>query len=500
MQFHVLPDRVRFSRSKMLYGHFLEHFHRQVYGGIYDPGSPLSGEDGLRQDVVKALVKIGVPVIRWPGGCFVSDYHWQDGVGRSRSSVFNRAWRVEEPNTFGTDEFIGLCRRLDCQPYICTNAGTGSAEEMSGWVEYCNLERGGRNARLRMENGHEHPFGVTYWSIGNENYGSWEIGAKTSGEWGSLVAEAAKMMKRTDPRIQLSAAALDDVEWNVSLLKKAGPYLDWISIHRYWDSLVEKDDPADYPTCVAYTGDLDTSIRRVRGLLTAMGLDRQIKIAFDEWNLRSWHHPNIMTVRQGTTPSEYLLPRDRNDLNQTYTMADAVFSACFLNALLRNADIVGMANFAPAVNTRGAIFTHEKGIVLRATYHVFDMYVNKMGEEVLDAWLDSAEPYRVTGKGGPVDVDCVDLVATLRRADDTVVVAAVNKHARESRAVAFRMEGFAGRVRVTTLCGDSVDAYNDIGFERRVAPFENDSIACVASDGVKIDLPAHSVNIVEFLR
>lgn len=324
---HVNEARCIGTRSPLLYGHFLEHFHRQVYGGIYDPGHPLSDEDGMRTDIMEAMRRIKVPILRWPGGCFVSAYHWKDGVGQKRQPVFDKAWRVEEPNTFGTDEYIKLCRKIGCEPYICMNAGTGTPEEMSDWVEYCNLESEGKYAGWRIANGQREPYRVGYWSIGNENYGSWEIGAKSAGEWGRLVCESAKMIKHVDPMAQLSAAALPDLEWNINLLKHCGQFLDWISIHQYWDMMPEVNDPASYEACMAYTQKIDHAVKEVRGILTAMKLEHKIKIAFDEWNLRGWHHPGVLCEQQETKRERYLEPRDQNDDNSTYTMADAVFTA-----------------------------------------------------------------------------------------------------------------------------------------------------------------------------
>lgn len=172
------------TKDPNLFGQFIEHFDDQIYGGVYKPDSPLSDESGLRMDVTEAIAALNPPVVRWPGGCFVSAYHWEDGVGPERQPSFDKAWRVEDPNTFGTDEFIALCRRIGAEPYICTNAGTGTPEEMSNWVEYCNLRSEGKYARKRIANGHVEPFKVKYWSIGNENYLPGEIGAKTPLEWG----------------------------------------------------------------------------------------------------------------------------------------------------------------------------------------------------------------------------------------------------------------------------------------------------------------------------
>ena len=251
------PERLRMTRDIKLYGHFIEHFHRQIYGGLYDPSSPFADADGFREDVLEALRRIRIPILRWPGGCFVSAYHWKKAVGPVRTPAFDKAWRVEDPNCFGTDEYVALCRKLGCEPYICTNAGTGTAEEMSDWLEYCNLEVG-EYARLRAANGFPAPHRVGYWSIGNENYGDWEIGARDAEAWARLVLEAAKMMRRVDPTAQLSAAALPDVDWNVNLLRAAGQRLDWISIHKYWNLTVEENRFADYRQSMAYTADLET--------------------------------------------------------------------------------------------------------------------------------------------------------------------------------------------------------------------------------------------------
>lgn len=485
------------KRDIKLYGHFIEHFHRQIYGGIYDPKSPFADADGFREDVLEALRRIRIPILRWPGGCFVSAYHWKKAVGPVRVPAFDKAWRVEDPNAFGTDEYVKLCRKLGCEKYICTNAGTGCAEEMSNWLEYCNLEREGEYARLRISNGFAEPHGVKYWSIGNENYGDWEIGAKGAEEWARLVLESAKMMRRVDPSIQLSAAALADVDWNVNLLRSAGRRLDWISIHKYWNLMAEENRFANYHESMAYTADLETDIKRVRGLLMAFGLEKRVKIACDEWNLRGWHHPNIMSVRQGLTPEEYLYPRDLNDRNRDYTMADAVFTACFLNALNRNSDIVGMACFAPAVNTRGCVFTHEKGLVLRSTYHVFDLYVNYLGDEILDGWSEGIPAMEVTGLGGNRErVDALDVLPTRRSEDGMLAVAAVNKRADASVTLRLDPEHWrAGAYRIVTVNGAGTDAYNDVG-HTGVRLSEGPWLQ--AGEGpLEVRLAPHSVNIIQ---
>ncbi len=479
------------TADKLLYGHFLEHFHRQIYSGVFDPKSRFSDEDGFRTDVISALKRIAVPIIRWPGGCYVSAYDWKKGVGKERVPAYDKAWRVEEPHTFGTDEFIKLCRKIGCEPYICTNAGTGSPEDMSDWVEYCNLENMGHWAKARVNSGFREPHNVKYWSIGNENWGGHEIGAKDASEWGRFVRESAKMMLRVDPTLELSAASIPDLDWNLNLLRTAGDYLDWISIHGYWTG------GGDYMSCMAHTGDeLSMPIDRVRAYLTALGLEKHIKIAFDEWNLRYWYHPNFIDTwnrekyrhEDKKAYDELVLgERDKNDINSTYTMADAVFSACFLNTCIRNCDIVKMACFSPVVNTRGAIFTHEDGIVLRPQYFVFELYANYMKQKALNVWTEGAPLMDAGGNS----INAVDAAVTMD--EEGYAIAAVNKDPNTAVKLDLSfMGGVPETVRVRTVNGVSENSYNDIG---------------VTDVGIKdsgerpftgsVELEPHSVNVIE---
>ena len=495
MILHVNRKRRLGQRDPMIYGHFIEHFHRQIYGGIYDPGNPLSDEDGLRTDVLDAMRHIKVPVLRWPGGCFVSSYHWKDAVGEKRTPFFDKAWRVEDPNTFGTDEYVNMCRKLGCEPYICTNAGTGTAEEMSDWVEYCNLENEGQYARWRIANGCEKPHRVKYWSVGNENYGAWEIGAKSAQEWGRLVAEASKMIKHVDPETELTAAALTDLDWNINLLRMSGQFLDWISIHRYWDDVHEHNDLADYETVMAFTNHTGDSIRQVRGLLEAMGLEKKIKIAFDEWNLRGWCHPKAHTVSQGVTKEDYLYPRDLNDDNSKYTMADAVFSACFLNECNRNCDIVGMANFAPIVNTRGCIYTYKEGIVLRSTYHVFDLYVNYLGDVILDAWSEGMKSMeaRNSASGQTETTELIDVLATEFSDREGAALAIVNKHPGEAQEITLDLEA-EGEAVLYYIAGSSTESYHDV--DREEVRIQREDLG-VYTPGMRVSVKPHSVGVIQ---
>jgi alpha-N-arabinofuranosidase len=474
------PVRGWMRYDRQIFGQFLEHFHRVVYGGVFEPGSPLADEKGFRLDVIAALRELRVPVVRWPGGCFVSAYHWMDGIGPNRQPVYDKAWMVEDSNQFGTDEFVDWCRLIGAEPYICTNAGSGSPEEMSDWVEYCNLPAAGRWACMRQANGFAQPHNVRYWSIGNENYGDWEMGAKTASEWGSYVAESAKMMKRVDPSIHLLAAALPDVDWTLGLLRKAGKYLDTVSIHYYGDPLWQEDKPSSYSACMSRLDQPEKVIRLTEQIIAVAGYEGKIGIAFDEWNLRGWHHPF-----QGTPAA--IAERRRNDLNSTYTTADAVFSAAILNTFLRHAESVRMANMAPVVNGRGPLYVHPGGLVKRTTFHVLQMFANLLEENVADAWTGGE---RLEGS----EIQALDAAATCDSAGKIWRLVLVNRHNDQNLACQVTLDGrpLEGEYAATMLCGDAPDAYNDVEFPERVRPEKR----VLAFSAGKVSLPPHSVTII----
>jgi alpha-N-arabinofuranosidase len=467
----------------MIFGGFIEHFHRQIYGGIFEPGSPLSDERGFRVDVIEALKELNMPVVRWPGGCFVSAYHWLDGVGPERTPAYDKAWRVEDPNTFGTDEFVLWCKAVGTEPYIAVNAGTGTIEEMSDWVEYCNQTLG-KWARLRKANGFPEPHGVKYWSIGNENWGLHEPGTKTKEEWPILVREAAQLMQAVDPNIKLFAPALDTEEWTVPLIEIAGHRLDYISIHGYW---TWGYPPANYMACMRRAERPEEKIVRTVEMIKNSRHKRRIRIAFDEWNTRGWHHPNAPDRR--VSPAD-IAARDLNDRNSDYTMADAVFSAGLLNACLRHADFVTMANISPIVNTRGPLFVHPEGIVKRTTFHVTKMYANQLASHVAKAEITSDPPM-----GGRSKVAPVDAVATCDADRKNWRIALINRHPEQDADVRIHLgdRPVTGRHAATVLSGDSPDAYNGIEQPNRVVP---EQVELSFTNGA-VQLPPHSVTIVE---
>jgi len=479
--------------SPMVFGGFLEHFNRQVYGGVFDPGSPLSDEKGFRTDVIEALRELKVPVVRWPGGCFVSGYHWKDGIGQERLPTDDMAWGVKEPNTFGTDEFVELCRIAGWEPFICNNAGNGTVQEMADWVAYCNQTEG-PYAQMRKKGGHADPLNVKIWSIGNENWGGHEIGHKTKEEWGPLVVEAAKAMKAAHPDIQLSAAAQPNRDWTLPLLKAAGDYLDYISIHQYWFGLWADNKMPDYLTCIMESEGPEALIADYIEILEEAGYRGRIKIAFDEWNLRGWHHPGF--PRKDVSDYDDLevialvKARDKNLIASQYTMADALFTASFLNACLRHAEDVGMANIAPIVNTRGPLYVHPKGIIKRTHFHTLAMYANLLGNRVGKAVVEDSGSL----VQGNRSVAMIDVVATVDAAVSAWSIALVNRHPSEAVECTVKLKGLPidGTFPATILAGDSPEAYNDIGRPQRVVPEKRQ---LTFRNGI-VNLPPHSLTIV----
>ena len=473
--------------SPMLFGGFIEHFHRQIYGGLFEPGSPLSDENGFRKDVIAAMKELKLTVVRWPGGCFASGYHWKDGVGKTRKPVDDPVWGVTDPNTFGTDEFVAWCRLVGCEPYICTNAGNGTPEEMKQWVEYCNATEG-EYAAMRKANGNEKPFNVKYWSIGNENYGWWEIGRKTPEKWGPLVHQCAEMMRSVDPDIELAAAAwLDKREWNLPLLKAAGQDLRYMAVHQYW---IRTEKKTPYKNCVGFSSAPEKTITSVIKIMEEAGFRGKIKIAFDEWNLRGWHHPGFprkhVVKADDEKAAEFIAKRDVNAIPEQYTMGDALFAASFLNACLRHCEDVGMANIAPIVNTRGPLYVHPKGIVRRTTFHTLAMYANELEDRVVRHNLEAGTPGHRT--------DQLDALATTDASGKRWAIALVNRHPSETVACAVKLgdRSLDGTFDATVLAGDSPEAFNDVKHPNRVVP---EKTRLTFKKGV-VTLAPHSLTIV----
>jgi alpha-N-arabinofuranosidase len=361
---------------------------------------------------------------------------------------------------------------------------------MKEWVEYCNATSG-KYADMRKANGHVQPFKVKYWSIGNENYGFWEIGRKTPETWGPLVHQCAKLMRAADPDIKLAAAAwLDKREWNMPLLKAAGQDLEYMAVHSYF---ISTEKPIPYKNIVFSSGP-EKTISSVINLIEEAGFRGKIKIAYDEWNLRHWYHPGFprkSPVQAGDAKAaEFIAQRSANANAAQYSMADALFSASFFNSCLRHCEDVGMANIAPIVNTRGPLYVHPRGVVKRTTFHTLAMYASELQERVGNAVVEAEVLVQ-----GDRFIPVIDAVATVDRSRKTWAIALVNRHPSKPVVCTVRMKDalLDGQHEAIMLGGDSPDAFNDVEHPNRVVP---ERVQLTFSKG-DATLPPHSLSIVK---
>lgn len=370
----VNPSKIVKPVSRYIYGHFTEHLGRCIYGGLYEEGSKLSDHRGFRKDVLEAIKRIKVPILRWPGGNFVSNYHWEDGIGPKdqRPTRFDLAWQQEETNRFGTDEFIEYCREINAEPYLCVNLGTGTLDEALHWLEYCNGRGNTYYAQLRRKYGHIEPYNVKFWGIGNEMYGEWQVGHMTADEYARIAREYAKWMKVFDPSIKTIAVGCDyDNEWNLKVLNQAGDVFDYISYHFYTGS-------ENYYETVSTVYLLEERLIGLKKLIDTSRAKRKkdIKIVLDEWNV--WYR--VMD----------------NKLEEPYDLTDGIFACGVLIMLQRISDIVPIANLAQLVNALGAIHTEKDGIVLTPIYKAFELIVNHSGEKLVETLVET-ETYDIEG-------------------------------------------------------------------------------------------------------
>ncbi len=367
----ILHTECRIGRvDPRVFGGFLEHMGRAVYGGVYDPESPLSNGDGFRADVLGALRRLDMTVLRYPGGNFASGYHWMDGVGQTggRPTVRELAWKSIEPNRFGTDEFVKLCREMSWSPMLTVNLGTGTPEEARNWVEYCNSPAGTRYSDMRAEHSNFEPHGVDLWCLGNEMDGPWQLGHVPADQYAVRAQQAAKMMKAVDQSIELVACGSSGPamptypEWDRVVFEYLGDLADYVSLHRYVGN--PEGDTTDF---LAVTNSIDRQIEEIDAVCRYVQAKRRsgkrAYLCFDEWNV--WYKDRRMDG--GWTFAPHLI-------EEVYSLEDALVVAGFLNSFIRHADVVRIANIAQIVNIIAPVLTRGDEILLQSTFYAFEMY------------------------------------------------------------------------------------------------------------------------------
>lgn len=383
-----------------VFGGFLEHMGRAVYQGVYDPESSLADEDGFRTDVMAALRRLNMTAMRYPGGNFASGYHWLDGVGPrdQRPTVRELAWQSIEPNRFGTDEFVRLCRKMAWTPMITVNLGTGTPEEARNWVEYCNCPAGTKYADMRVVNRNPEPHAVELWCLGNEMDGPWQLGHVPADQYAIRAQQAAKMMKDVDPSIELVVCGSCTVDlstylqWDQQVLEHIGDMADYISLHRYVRNLAEMgprmlgrldrlanasvsqylefDPEGATPDYLAVSNAIDHQIEEMAAVCRFVQAKRRsrksVYLCFDEWNV--WYRT---AVPEHTSGRGMMAP---HLIEEVYNLEDALVVAGFLNSFIRHADVVKIANLAQIVNVIAPILTRGDEMLIQSIFYTFEMF------------------------------------------------------------------------------------------------------------------------------
>ncbi len=490
-------DRTIGQIDRNLYGNFVEHLGRCVYGGIYDPCSPQADAKGLRKDVLQLVKDLDVSIIRYPGGNFVSNYHWLDGVGPQRTPRMELAWARLETNQFGTHEFMEFAKAVGAEPYFAVNMGTGTIEEAQRWVEYCNVKEGPYCAELRRQHGFPEPYNIRYWSLGNEMDGPWQMGHLNAEDYSKKALEAAKLMRRTSPNIQLIAAGssnyrqgADPDYWNSTVLHELRDVVDYIALHIYVGN-----PENNYYNFLATPLVVEQRTRVVKGMIEremvhANRPDRgPIRIAWDEYNV--WYRARTGAARQGTRA-----------LEEHYNLEDALVVAGFLNAFVRNADIVKMANMAQLVNVIAPIFTNDKASFKQTIYYPLQLFSQNVTGTSLDVFV-SCQTYDTErfglGLGETTTIQkavpYLDVSASINRGELALCV--VNRH--KDNAITTDIlcqEGqFAGPLKVFEVTGPDIKAEND--FDKEVVKTTAKPDVSVLGQYFSYSFPPHSFTLIK---
>lgn len=409
--------------DKRIYGSFIEHLGRAVYGGIYEPTHPLADEDGFRKDVIDEVRKLNVPIVRYPGGNFVSGYNWEDGVGpvSERPKRLELAWGVTEPNAFGTNEFLKWCKKADTECMMAVNLGLRGAEEARNLVEYCNHPSGSYYSDLRRKHGVEAPHNIKLWCLGNEMDGDWQIGHKTAYEYGRTAAEAAKVMRWVDPSIELVLCGSANShmktfgDWEAQTLDLAYDKVNYVSLHQYYDNKTD-----DTPSFLAKSMEMDDFIHTVVSVCDYIKGKKHSKhnvnLSFDEWNV--WYHSfdaDKKIERWCTAPHQ---------LEDIYNFEDALLVGLMMIVLLRHADRVKVACLAQLVNVIAPIMTENGGGVFEQPIFYPFMHMSNFGRGtalISEIRCDKHDTKEFT------DVPDLDGVAVLSEDETELTVFAVNR-------------------------------------------------------------------------
>jgi alpha-N-arabinofuranosidase len=442
--------------DERVYGSFIEHLGRAVYTGIYEPGHPEADEAGFREDVIRLVRELNVPIVRYPGGNFVSGYNWEDGVGplERRPTRMELAWATLEPNKIGVNEFVEWAKKAGTEVMMAVNLGTRGPDAARNLVEYCNFPKGTEWSDLRRSHGYENPHGIKLWCLGNEMDGQWQICHRTADEYGRVALEAAKVMKWTDPSIELvtcgSSSSIMPTfgTWETTVLEHTYEHIDYVSLHTYYGN---RDN--DTPSFLARSLEMDSFIKTIVGVCDLVKARKRSKktvnLSFDEWNV--WFHSNNAKVEKWTVAPPLL--------EDVYTMEDALLVGCMLITLLKNADRVKVACLAQLVNVIAPIMTEAGGGVWRQTIFYPFAQMSKYGRGMVLRGEIVCDRYDTK------DIDGVPYLESVAVRDEQgLTIFAVNRNLCEALVLEIELTGFDtknGRfIEHTVMRHDNLKAAN----------------------------------------
>jgi alpha-N-arabinofuranosidase len=477
--------------DRRIFSGFLEHLGRAVYEGVYDPGNPLSDEHGFRRDVLEVLRPLGMPLVRYPGGNFVSCYNWKDGIGPrdQRPARPDYAWRTIEPNQFGTDEFMQWCAQIDTQPMMAVNLGTAGTTEAAQLLEYCNLS-GTYWADQRAKNGHPDPYQVKLWCLGNEMDGIWQAGHVPADIYAQRAGQAGVMMKGLDPSIELVACGSSHnnmstyMEWDRTVLEYCWEYVDYISAHRYSEN--RRGDSAWF---LAEGMEIDRVLEDYRALLSYVRArkksQKHVYLSFDEWNV--WYRAREGKASDGQwTTAPHLL-------EEVYNLEDALVCAQYLTGFIRHADVVKIACIAQIVNVIAPVLTSPQGVLVQSIYYPFVLFSRYATGNALVPVIDG--PTYLAGARG--EVPALDAAASFDAAEGTASIFLVNRSQQDELRVRIDLadRAFSRVLGVEVLGGDDVKAANSWEQPNRVVPVQGS--AFLDEEGrLEVRVPAPGLAVV----
>ncbi len=482
--------------DKNIYGNFSEHLGRCIYNGIYvGENSPIPNENGMRTDIVKALREMKLPVLRWPGGCFADEYHWRDGIGpkETRKKMINTHWGgVVEDNSFGTHEFMELCRQIGCEPYINANVGSGSIQEMSEWVEYMNFDGVSPMAKLREENGHKEPWRIKYLGVGNEN---WGCGGSMTPEYYANEYRRYQTYCRNYPDAPLYKIACGpsggDLHWTEVLMREAGRMMSGLSLHHYtvpgnWGEKGSATvfDEKDWYRTMKATLEMENIITGHERIMDRYDPQKRVALIVDEWG--TW-----FDVEPGTNPGF---------LYQQNTIRDALVAGINLNIFNKHSARVRMANIAQLINVlQAVILTDGEKMILTPTYHVFKMYACHQDATLVGSFIEQEEigvelpeegPRGRRGRGGNLVPDLHESASI--DAEGNLNITICNLSHEDEADIEGILVGFKPASVDAEIVTGKMDAFNT--FENpdtvKAEPFDGVSIT---DEGISLTLPECSV-------